>query len=31
MRLVHTCLLLFDLLDDEERGVEESVDTVLQT
>ena len=30
-RLVHRRLLLLDLLDDEQRGVEESIDTVLQT
>lgn len=28
---VHACLLLLDLLDDEERCVEESVDAVLET
>lgn len=27
---MHACLLLLDLLDDEERGVEEPVDAVLQ-
>lgn len=27
---MHACLLLLDLLDDEERGIKESIDAVLQ-